>query len=398
MSNDNVSISNRLVLEYQLNLSVDICKDINRWLSPSNVTDDLTKHLLDYMEGSCKWLTTDSALENVLAAPEPSVLAILAQPGAGKTTAAAFLIRHLTESVSGAILYFFCKSSDAEKRTTLHILRSLLWQCLQYDRKLYSAVVQWYYQSGRCIADSQTDVGAMLNACLQATALPAIFVVIDAFDECLDKVDLLRELSSAMSASARPLKLIVFSRDDIHLPDLPSSQHQTLRLTADRCQASIEYYVKQRLANISSFGGFRHDNGLAESISHSADGLWPVARVPLDVINHAPSLGEVHRQISGLPHELRSLYSSILTTKEMTFSEVQMRMAQEIFLWINTTEYMPEWHCRDSNADCLEDETICSILTVATGTAQLFNPPKLVGDLASPLLEVRIISPISAFD
>lgn len=382
----------------QIQRKLDIRRDINRWLSPSNVSDDLTKHLSECMEGSCEWLVEDPALQKALTTSAPSATHIFARPGAGKTTAAAFLIRYLAECVAGTVLYFFCKASDAEKRTTLHILRSLLWQCLQYDGGPYSALVRWYYQSGRSVADSQTDVAAMFDTCVQTTATPAIFIVIDALDECLDRTNLLLALSRVMAASCTPLKLIILSRDEEHLPDLPSSQLQTIQLTTDRCRSSIHRYVKKRLRDIESLGGARHDEQLAESISNAAGGLWLFARVLLDELGNAPSWSEVERQISGLPHGLRSLYSSIMTRKEQTFSEVRLRMAQELFLWIDMTEYMPEELRWDGHGDCLEDETICTILHVATGSRQLFNPPNLVRELASPLLEVQVTSPVCAFD
>jgi len=379
-------------VEHQLNLSVDIRKDINRWLCPSNVTDDLAKHLSEYSEGSCEWLLTDSAFENVLSAPKPSVLRILARPGGGKTTAAAFLIRRLSGLGSGATLYFFCKASDTEKRSTPQIVRSLLWQCLQYDSNLYSTMVLWYYQSGRSIADSKTDVAAMFDACVQITALPEIFIVIDGIDECLDSPDLLLTLSSAMAASRSPLKLILLSRD-VALPEVPLSQTRVIHLTAQKCRSSIESYVKKRLCEIKSLGEHRHDNQLAQSISNAADGLWLVARLLIDELHLAPSLGEVQRQISGLPHGLRSLYSSILTAKEKTFSVVQVAMAQELFLWVDASDYVPESLRWFDKSDCLGDETICALLNVATASRQLFNPPELVKQLASPLLEVRISFP-----
>jgi hypothetical protein len=374
--------------ERRLNLPVDIRKDINRWLCPSNVTDDLAKHLSEYSEGSCEWLLTDSAFDNVLSAPKPSVLRILARPGGGKTTAAAFLIKRLSELGSGATLYFFCKASDAEKRSTSHVVRSLLWQCLQYDSDLYSTMVLWYYQSGRSIADSKTDVAAMFDACVQNTALPEIFIVIDGVDECLDSMDLLLTLSSAMAASRSTLKLILLSRD-VTLPEV-LSQSRIIHLTAQNCRSSIESYVKERLCHIKSLGEHRYDDQLARSISNAADGLWLVARLLIDELHLAPSLGEVRRQISGLPHGLRSLYSSILSAKDKTFSEVQLAMAQELFLWIDASDYVPESIRRFDRTDCLGDETICAILNVTTASRQLFNPPELVKQLASPLLEVRM--------
>jgi hypothetical protein len=376
---------------------VDIRKDINRWLCPSNVTDDLVKHLSEYSEGSCEWLLTDSAFENVLSASKSSVLRILARPGGGKTTAAAFLTRHLSELGSGATLYFFCKASDAEKRSTSHIVRSLLWQCLQYDSNLYSTMVLWYYQSGRSIADSKTDVAAMFDACVQTTALPIIFIVIDGIDECVDCLDLLFVLSSAMRASRSPLKLILLSRD-VTLPEVALSQTRVIHLTPQKCRSSIESYVKKRLCEIKTLGEHRHDNQLAQSISNAADGLWLVARLLLDELHFAPSLGEVQRQISGLPHGLRSLYSSIMSAKEKTFSEVQLVMAQELFLWVDASDYVPESLRLFDKNDCVGDETICAFLNVATASRQLFNPPELVKQLASPLLEVRISFPHLAVD
>lgn len=377
---------------------MDIRKDINRWLSPSNVSDDLAKHLSEYVEGSCKWLLAEPALKDVLSTTDSSILRILARPGGGKTTAAAFLIKHLAGSTSGATLYFFCKASDAEKRTSLHVLRSLLWQCLQYDNNLYAAMVQWYYQSGRSIADSQTDVIGMFTTCMQGTALPAIYIVIDALDECLDSMDLLPALSNAMATSCRPLKLILFSRDGVSLPDLPILQLPTVHLTKDKCRSSIDSYVKKRLAEVDSLEGNRYDDQLAKSISHAADGLWLFARLLIDELHYAPSWGEVQRQISGLPHGLRNLYTSILTTKEKTFSEMQLKMTQELFLWIDTTEYLPEKFRWNKNSDVIEDQTICAILDVATTSRELFDPPNLMKRLASPLLEVRIISPVVAVD
>lgn len=333
-----------------------------------------------------------------LESPENSGLSIVARPGAGKTTAAAFTIRHLSGTQSGAVVYFFCKASDAEKRTSLHILRSLLWQCLQHDGDFYTDMVQWYYRSGRSVADSQTDVGAMFTACLQSKSLPAIYIVIDALDECLDTEDLLLALSNVMASSVRPLRLIIFSREGFDIPTLTSSQMRTIELTGEKCHAAIESYVSERLSAISTLRGLGQDNEIAQSIIDAADGLWLFARLLLDELQHAPSLGEVQRQICGLPHGLRSLYSSILRTKEKGFSDMQLRMAQELYLWIDETEYLPDWARWGGYNDILDGETICSLLNIVIGSKQLLHPPKLVKQLTSPLLEVRTISPASTFN
>jgi hypothetical protein len=377
---------------------VDISKDINRWLSPSNVADDLRKHLSEYMEGSCSWLIVEPGFRSVLESNESSVLRIIARPGGGKTTAAAFLVGHLTQSRSDPVLYFFCKNSDAEKNTTLHILRTILWQLLQIDDDLYSIVVQRYYQSGRSVADSQHDVGEMFNTVLQGSRLPAITMLIDALDECCDLDRLIYALSSAITTSKKPLKLILLSRDGTSFPEVSAARSETINLTAEKCQHSIAIYVRKRLKETSALGIHSHEDRLADSIIHSADGLWLFTRLLMDELQHAPSFTEIERQIFGVPQGLRNLYSTILVTKEKTFSDLQLRMAQELYLWIDRTEYIPGsllWGREDYR---VETETICSILNFSSQSRQLFDPPKLVKQLASPLLEVHISSEILAED
>ena len=379
-------------------MAVDVRKDINRWLGPPNVNIDLRRHLSNYMEGCCKWLVGDPSFQDSLSGNEPSILSIVARPGGGKSTAAAFLTQHLTQTVSAAILYFFCRNSDAEKRTTICILRSLLWQLLQHDGNLYTTAAQWFYQVDQTIADSQSHIISIFAACLQANSVPSVSIVVDALDECLDASDLLLALSSAMMVSNRVVKLYVFSRDAVTVPHIPQLRSQTIYMTGDKSHITLDFYVKQRLTQISSMGPHWQDSQSSEPILDASGGVWLNARLLLDDLDRATNLGEVQRQISGFPRGLKNVYSELLRIKEKAFSEVQLKMAQELYLWLDKTEYMPEWQRWKGDDDLLDDETICTILTIATASKQLFDAVKAVTQLLTPLIELRITSPHFAID
>lgn len=372
---------------------VDIRKDINRWLAPSNVNEDLRKHLSEYMDGSCKWLVEDPAFQDSLSGAEPSILSVVARPGGGKTTAAAFLTRHLNETVSAAVLYFFCKNSSGQKRTTLHILRSLLWQLLQHDVGLYTTVAQWFYQSEQSIAESASLMIQIFGACLQANTAPAAFIVIDALDECLDSSDLLLAFTAAMMVSTRLVKLYLFSRDSVSVPHIPQLRSQTIYMTGDKSHLALDFYVKQRVAQLQAAGGSWQDPHVADSILDASNVVWLSAKLLLDDLERTAARADTQRPASGFPRGLKNLYSDLMVTKEKSFTENQLKMAQDLYLWLDKTEYMPEWLRWNGDDDILDDETICTIIDTNSSGKRPLNPTETVSLLASVLLEVQPISP-----
>ncbi len=81
-----------------------------------------------------------------------------------------------------AILYFYCKYHDKDKKTLPAILRELLRQCLPHD----AAALPFLYDKCATSAEAKLESPAMLKDLLQTVIKGAdkVTIVIDGLDEC----------------------------------------------------------------------------------------------------------------------------------------------------------------------------------------------------------------------
>ena len=196
--------------------SVQMQNNVQRWLSPSNVQDDLHRHQLEYMPGSCDWILEAPQARDCLTSKHSTTVRILGRPGTGKTVLASFLVNYLAEQNEKNVLYFFCKAGDTEKREPTHILRTLLSQLLLIDKVLYHHVERLYTKSGRATADSYVDVYAALLLALSKTTR-TIYTLIDAVDESQDPENFLQALFEAQRVAGGRL-IMLFTSRQMHLP------------------------------------------------------------------------------------------------------------------------------------------------------------------------------------
>ena len=66
--------------------TVQLCSDIQRWLSPSRVQDDLYKLQLIYMPRSCDWIFTTPQGQACLSSDSSRTLRVQGRPGTGKVS------------------------------------------------------------------------------------------------------------------------------------------------------------------------------------------------------------------------------------------------------------------------------------------------------------------------
>jgi NACHT domain len=370
--------------------------EINKWLAPATVEDDVHRLLSSYQDKSCEWILQTpefSALEN---ASEFHALRITGHPGGGKSTAAAFLVHHLLSSADDAplqraVLYFFCKASDIDKTFAITVLRTFIFQLLQTCPSLIQTIQQAYYRSGRSVLDSETETFALFEALISQASSLSIHIVLDAVDECKDAPTLLNGLLELPRNAGLPLKVVLLSRDDPDLKTALQTCDSTLALHSH--QEPLEHYIADRVSKLSVTAHI--DDSLRKtviaSITETSAGLWLFARLLLDEIEHAPSPEEITRQLQNLPHGLVELYTSILHTKEVKFSPTQVRMAQQIYLWLDKSDYIPARFWKKMNGDSLDDETISCLFKYACSSKQVFHPMKLVQNMCTPLIHTRVL-------
>ena len=353
--------------------------NVQRWLSPSNVQDDLHNHQLEYMPGSCDWILDAPQAQECLNSKHSTTMRILGRPGTGKTVLASFLVNHLLEENKYDVLYFFCKAGEVEKRETTHVLRTLLSQLLHIEETLYDDIEPLYTRSGRATADSYVDVHAAFLLALSKTRR-RIFMLIDAIDESQDAERLLQALFEVQHATEGGLTMLFTSRQ----MQLPFSFDEDLLFDSKSTSQPIERYVDHRVLQMKTLSDGVLGLIITRQISRAAEGLWLYARLMLDEVETLPSAALIQRHLRNIPHGLTQLYTQILRSKESTFTAIDLSFGQQILLWFDTSDYLPGFE----NILYVDYETLVLVLQKVNFGQQLFNPAALVSKLCSPLMKM----------
>jgi hypothetical protein len=187
--------------------------DVQKWLSPANVQDDLYRHQRDCMTGSCNWALEMPDVQVFLSSETSEILKIGGAPGSGKTTLIAFLIGYITRTATNDVLYFFCKGTDEKKRRPFQVLRTLASQILAKDESLFPWFETLHQQSGQETAESFASLHSSFQLALRNTSKPLIFIAVDALDECQEAKDLVFSMMTAAAETKRTIKVLITVRN-----------------------------------------------------------------------------------------------------------------------------------------------------------------------------------------
>lgn len=308
------------------------------WLSPSTVDDDLQKYQSEYMPGSCDWIIETIEFKKWLNAPLNQSLQIFGRPGSGKSTLAAFLVQKLYTSTS-PVLYFFCDSSDSEKRDTCCILRTLLAQLLRIKPALATHLLPIYRETGRMLADSEQVIKKAFETAMVQQQDNSLYLVIDAVDEC-NSWDFKHTLYSFIEDTE--VKLLITYRVaptwESGYPYVPLCE---LEMKPEFASDIIHQYAIQRVQKMAHIAETDLARQGVKQISESSNGLWLYARLVLDEVERAPSAELVKKHLVSPPHGLSDLYTQVLRSCESRMTNDHREFAKYLYIWLDVGDYMP---------------------------------------------------------
>ena len=304
---------------------------------------------------------------------------IQGRPGGGKTVLSSFMIQSLMKRKQQTVLYFFCQAGDPEKGEITCILRTILSQLLLADSSLYETLDPLYIQSGRAKADSYVEVYNAILLALSKTKQSNLLVFIDALDECQNYEDLMQALYGFQERFQDRMSLIFTSRP---MP-LAFPFGESLMIEQEASNIPIRRYIQHRVSEMATIPENALKTKVIEQICAAADNLWLYARLMLDEVQKLPSTILIERHLSKIPQGLTQLYTQIFRSKEANFTEAHIHFAQQLFVWMDTTEYMPARFALDR----LPYEMICLVFQCVNSGEPVFDPAALTTELCSPVLE-----------
>ena len=224
------------------------------------------------LQGTCSWISRDPESQrwqtpssNVLGFSEDCrVFYIHGSPGVGKTVMSKYIVTYLRQTVKinnqklQFVVYFFCDNKDLKRRTSLNLLRSLLFQMLIADKELLryvsEAAMETHFEK---LSDDTIESGELENlwnavlTIIQRSRATQFWFIIDAVDELepTSRKEVAHQLSRiSESDTVGRLKILVTDRQ------------------TPRYQFSNQTTLKLGLANLKTMYAPTSDRGLWSSV------------------------------------------------------------------------------------------------------------------------------------
>ena len=185
-------------------------------------------------------------------------------PGVGKTVMSRYILHYLRQFLKSnneqphIVVYFFCDDKDPKRRTSLNLLRSLLFQTLVGDRQLLRYVsedaMEAHLQKLRNDSIDSDELHSLWNALLsiiQRSRTTRFWFVIDAVDELepTSRKNVVLQLQRILhSDTVGRLKILLTDRQESRYDFFNQAD---LELGASHSQDDVRTYIRQSIAELS---------------------------------------------------------------------------------------------------------------------------------------------------
>lgn len=338
----------RVVSEKLLNSQISKRqKEIIAWLAPGDYDVDYYRNDLVSTKAlrhqrTCEWvLGKDAFLQSMNTPPnEISLLWIYARPGAGKTVLSSFLVDHFSNSqisLSGHVLYFFCKDMDADKNTPVAIIRSLLYQLYQLLQtqgccsSLICDLEHAVDKSGQRRAVNFSILWQLFSNHVES--LSSATIVLDALDECHDPDPLIHGLTGL--ASSRRIHVIVTSRIERHLHE-QLGKSLSLEINPEDIHSDITAFVEAKVSASSRLSQPSVRESVVTKLCNSHGGMFLWVYLVLKELKTCISSKQVDEALRNLPKGLDGLYKSITQRLNATLEKNSLELCCKVMAWVLT--------------------------------------------------------------
>jgi hypothetical protein len=244
---------------------------IGSWLSAPDPSTNYHKAHKQRQAETGLWLLESAEFKNWKESAA-SRLWLYGIPGCGKTILSSTIIKHLLqycdEDTSMVTAYFYFDFNDTQKQDPGLMLRSLLYQFLQRSVVIPKGVDALYSscENGKRKPSSH----ALLEVTRQvAQDFAHVYVVLDALDECSQRLELMDMLETVTGWQLDDLHLLMTSRKERDIERSLESyvrEEDAVCLQRNVVDEDIQRYIQQKLHDDKSLAKWNKDPAIRQEI------------------------------------------------------------------------------------------------------------------------------------
>ena len=303
----------------------------------TNPLDDISRIQTDkdnLLEGSCSWIFGDMTYTEWLNSEESQVLLVHGGPGMGKTMITIAMVAELStrleqsDSSNSVLACFFCDNKDINTNNAVAILRSLLYQILCQQPKLFCHIQDEYKKQGSQLLNSRNALQTLwriLQDMLLQSTLNRVYFVVDALDECdpesretlLRLMEVYTGKDKTRSTAGSAIKWILTSRNNevdineafINSPDI------SLENNSASVDHAVSRYIGRKVDILLEKKRYSEEQRdlVLKVLKEKAGGtfLW-VSLACAELKKTFKTNGNIRRALDRLPRGLAEMYTQIL--------------------------------------------------------------------------------------
>jgi hypothetical protein len=156
-----------------------------------------------------------------------------------------------------------------------------------------------------------------------------------------------------------------------------------LKISQDKVESLISEYIEERVSRCRHISRTALGSEVHLRVTQAAGGLWLSARLMMDEIQRLPSPRAIARQVQDIPIGIAQLYQQIFSTMQRSFSPLQLRLSQQVFLWIDMADFVRV------GRRSLDRKLLDLVFQAENGGEEVFDSIDLARQLCLPLIELR---------
>ncbi|KAJ7253929.1 ectomycorrhiza-induced ankyrin-domain/NACHT-domain-containing protein [Mycena rebaudengoi] len=296
-----------------------ICKEIrtrlDEWLKPPvHVANNQCNAANVHHPKTGLWLLERPEFREWIYAPG-SFLWLHGISGSGKTVLSSTIIDTIHDRAEHYVFFYF-DTNNSEQQTVTQLLCSLVTQLSirshPPDRRL-DALWTSHNSGQKLLTDTELISDALLPLLEEYDQKP-IFIVLDALDECSERLGLLRLISRMLDAKLPNVHILVTSRPEVQ-SGCPELAALAISVSLEGCvDGDIELYLTELLSNEPKIGWmYKKRDEIKRRLLERSKGMFRLVSLQLDELRNCDGRrSQVEKALNNMPTSLNTIYDRIL--------------------------------------------------------------------------------------
>lgn len=245
-----------------------------------------------------------------------------------------------TKAEDGKVAYYYSSSMERTHRTAFNICVSAVSQLLTQIDEVPSLLLERHRVAKHHGRSKICEVDEVFNVFEQVVAaLPPVFLVIDALDECTEISSIVSWLTDVVQ-SVLSLHVVCLSRDTIAIRKLLGHQ-PTIRMDAANLKGDIDIYLTSA---VNTLPCVEHTirSRIFSTLSSKAEGMFLLADLSIEPLRGAISEEDMHNIPNAIPDGVNEMYILILR-RLSTESETRRSLAHKVLRLICFSAQAMTW-------------------------------------------------------